>query len=76
MDEQLFWARQLQSLGLAGKPLPAKKVSAVTLATGIRTILDSKTMQDNAKQASQVMQTNDGIARAVQLLKGQSAPSH
>ena len=76
MDEQLFWAIQLQSLGLAGKPLPAKKVSAVTLATGIRTILDSKTMQDNAKQASQVMQTNDGIARAVQLLKGQSAPSH
>jgi UDP:flavonoid glycosyltransferase YjiC (YdhE family) len=34
MDEQLFWARQLQSLGLAGNPLPAKKVTAVTLATG------------------------------------------
>ena len=71
MDEQLFWARQLQSLGLAGKPLPAKKVSAVTLATGIRTILDSKTMQNNAKRASQLMQTNDGIARAVQMLKEQ-----
>ncbi|MGZ3159891.1 MAG: glycosyltransferase [Burkholderiaceae bacterium] len=25
MDEQLFWARQLQALGVAGKPLPAKK---------------------------------------------------
>ena len=71
MDEQLFWARQLQSLGLAGNPLPAKKVTAVALATGIRTILDSKTMQNNAKRASQLMQTNDGIARAVQMLKEQ-----
>ena len=71
MDEQLFWSRQLQALGLAGNPLPAKKVTAITLATGIRTLLDSKTMQDNAKRASQLMQTNDGIARAVQLLNGQ-----
>jgi sterol 3beta-glucosyltransferase len=71
MDEQLFWARQLQALGLAGNPLPAKKVTAVALATGIRTLLDSKTMQDNAKRASQLMQTNDGIACAVQLLKEQ-----
>jgi len=71
MDEQLFWARQLQSLGLAGKPLPAKNVTAVALAKGIRTVLDSKTMQDNAKQASQAMQSNDGVARAVQLLEAQ-----
>lgn len=71
MDEQLFWARQLQSLDLAGKPLPAKKVTAAALAKGIRTVLDSKTMRDNAKQASQLMQTNDGTARAVQLIKAQ-----
>ncbi|MDI1232420.1 MAG: hypothetical protein PSU93_14875 [Methylobacter sp.] len=71
MDEQLFWARQLQSLGLAGNPLPAKKVTAAALAKGIRTVLDSKTIRDNAKQASQLMQANDGIARAVQLLEMQ-----
>lgn len=71
MDEQLFWARQLQSLGLAGKPLPAKNVTAVALTKGIRTVLDSKTMQDNAKQASAAMQRNDGVARAVQLLEAQ-----
>lgn len=71
MDEQLFWARQLQALGLAGNPLPAKKVTAAALAEGIRTVLSSKTMQDNAKQASQSMQSNDGTARAVQLLEAQ-----
>jgi UDP:flavonoid glycosyltransferase YjiC (YdhE family) len=71
MDEQLFWARQLQSLGLAGKPLPAKKVTAAALAKGIRTVLDSKTIQDNAKQASLAMQDHNGVARAIQLLEVQ-----
>ncbi|HEY8157340.1 MAG TPA: glycosyltransferase [Methylobacter sp.] len=71
MDEQLFWARQLQLMGLAAKPLPAKSVTAAALAKGIRTVLDSKPMQDNAKQASQVMQSHNGVARAVQLLESQ-----
>jgi sterol 3beta-glucosyltransferase len=65
-DEPLFWARQLQSLGLAKNPLPAKKVTATALAKGISTVLDSKTVQDSAKYASQLMQTNDGIVRTVQ----------
>lgn len=71
MDEQLFWARQLQALGLAGRPLPAKKVTAAALVEGIRIVLDSKTMRDNAKQASLAMQGNDGVARAIQLVEAQ-----
>ncbi len=71
MDEQLFWARQLQALNLAGKPLPAKKVTATALAEGIRTVLNSKSIQDNAKQASLTMQCNDGVACAIQLLEAQ-----
>jgi len=71
MDEQLFWARQLQALGLAGKPLPAKNVAAVALAKGIRTVLDSKPIQDNAKQASLAMQTSHGVAQAIKLLEAQ-----
>ncbi len=71
MDEQLFWARQLQALGVAGKPLPAKKVTAIDMAKGIRTVLDSQSIQNNAKQASQVMQSHDGIAKAIQLIKAQ-----
>ena len=71
MDEQLFWARQLQALNLAGKPLPAKKVTATALAEGIRTVLNSKSIQDNAKQASLTMQGNNGVAWAIQLLEAQ-----
>jgi sterol 3beta-glucosyltransferase len=71
MDEQLFWARQLQLLGLAGMPLPAKSVTAAALAKGIRTVLASTSMQDNARQAGQAMQSHNGVAHAVQLLEAQ-----
>ncbi len=71
MDEQLFWARRLQSLGLAGNPLPAKKATPTALAMAIRTVLDSKIMLATAGQTSQTMQANDGVARAVQLLEAQ-----
>jgi len=71
MDEQLFWARQLQWLGLAGRPLPATSVTAAALAKGIGTVLNSKSMQDNARQAGHAMQSHDGVARAVQLLEAQ-----
>ncbi len=64
MDEQLFWAYQLQALGLAGNPLPAKNVTAVTLAKGIRTVFDSMSMMGNAKQAGQTMQAHHGVATA------------
>ena len=73
MDEQLFWARQLQALGLAGAPLPAKKVTAAALAKGIQTVLSSQTLQDNALKAGAAMHGNDGVARAIQLLEAQFA---
>jgi len=68
MDEQLFWAKQLQALGLAGKPLPAKKVTAMSLAAGIRTVLNSVAMAEKAKQAGMLMQPDQGVAKALQLI--------
>ena len=69
MDEQLFWARQLQALGLAGRPLPVKKVTAVALAKGISTVLNSEAIRNNAKQAGLLMQNNAGVIRAIELLE-------
>ena len=70
MDEQLYWAKQLQALGLAGKPLPAKKVTAMSLATGIRAVLASVSMTEKAQQAGMKMQPDQGVARALQLITG------
>ena len=69
MDEQLFWAHQLQKLGLAGKPLPAKKVTATSLSKSLKFVLKSTSIQRNAQQASMMMQKNDGVTQAIKLLK-------
>ena len=69
MDEQLFWARQLQRLQLAGKPLPAKQVKAVDLAKGLRTVLENEQFRLNAQQAGNRMQSQAGVSQAVQLIE-------
>ncbi len=69
MDEQLFWGWQLQYLGLACKPLPARKATGKQLAKRIAMLLKSKKMRDNARQASLRMQQHDGVATAVELIQ-------
>jgi UDP:flavonoid glycosyltransferase YjiC (YdhE family) len=71
MDEQLFWARQLQALGLAGNPLPAKRVTANRLAQGIQNILGNSHYYNIAQQQSGGMQKQDGVGKAVALLSEQ-----
>jgi len=68
MDEQHYWAKELQDLGLAGKPLPAKKVTPMTLAAGINTVLDSVIMTKKAQIAGMTMQADQGIEKALQLI--------
>jgi UDP:flavonoid glycosyltransferase YjiC (YdhE family) len=71
MDEQLFWAKQLQILGLAGKSLPAKYVSANTLAQAIQNVLNNSHYYSTAQNASTTMQKQDGVGKAVALLTQQ-----
>jgi UDP:flavonoid glycosyltransferase YjiC (YdhE family) len=71
MDEQLFWAKQLQSLGLAGKPLAAKYVSANTLAQAIQNVLNDGSYYNTAQKVSPSMQKQYGIGKAVALLAEQ-----
>lgn len=69
MDEQLFWALQLQSLGIAEKPLPARKVNAGSLAAAITTVLNCATMARKAQAFGAEMRGRDGVAQAVQLIE-------
>jgi sterol 3beta-glucosyltransferase len=75
MDEQLFWGRRLQQLGLAVKPLPVKSVTAQNLADAIGATLSTTSYRNRAQHASQTMQTNDGVARAIELLQATHARS-
>jgi sterol 3beta-glucosyltransferase len=71
MEEQLFWATQLQRMGLAGKPLPAKRITAKALAQAIANILSDPGYGNHAQHVSEQMQAHDGVARAVELLTDQ-----
>jgi sterol 3beta-glucosyltransferase len=68
MEEQLFWATQLQRLGLAGRPLPAKKVTAKALAQAIKNIISGPGYGERAQRLGGHMQAHHGVARAVELL--------
>ena len=69
MNEQLFWAKQLQALGVAGKPLPAKKLTAKALAEGIKVVLSTVAMKEKAYQVSLTMQGHQGVMQAVRLIE-------
>ncbi len=71
MDEQLFWGHQVQTLGLAFAPIPARKVNAHSLAKAMQKVLSSETLDNNAKNYSRKMQRHNGVAVAISLIETQ-----
>ncbi|MGR8934416.1 MAG: glycosyltransferase [Gammaproteobacteria bacterium] len=69
MDEQLYWARRLQKLGIAVKPLAIHKISIVELASRIRNVLDSPAMHEKAQTYGKLMQKRQGSREAVRLIE-------
>lgn len=69
MDEQLFWAHQLENLGMAPTPLLAKKATPDALATRIQSVLHSSSMQLNAQQAGNTISATQGTQHAVALIE-------
>lgn len=69
MDEQLFWGCQLQQLGIAGIPLPARTVNAKTLAVAITKVLNSPNMQTTASQLSKKLRSHNGVLQAVNFVE-------
>lgn len=69
MDEQLYWAKCLQKLGLAGKPLRVHEATADKLADRLSLVLNSKTMRNNAQNLSRQMQRRQSLGDAVRLIE-------
>lgn len=71
MDEQLFWGHQVQTLGLAFAPIPARKVNAHSLAKAMQKVLRSETLNNNAKNYSRKMLDHNGVTEAISLIETQ-----
>jgi len=72
MDEQLFWAVQLQRSRLAPAPLPAKSATAKKLAARLEAVLYSEyaaEMEDFAQYAKQSISPTQGVLNAVALIE-------
>ena len=69
MDEQLFWACQLEKAGVAPKPLPARKANAQALAERIKTVLQTPSMTEKAQLAKQAISPTQGVLNAVAMIE-------
>jgi sterol 3beta-glucosyltransferase len=76
MDEQLFWAYQLQHLGLAPAPLLAKNASATALSERIKAVLQSEKMHSNALRSKDQIDPERGTKTAVSLIETAFARFH
>ncbi|CAG1022524.1 vancomycin aglycone glucosyltransferase [Patescibacteria group bacterium] len=69
MDEQLFWACQLEKAGVAPKPLPARKATAEALAERIKTVLNTPSMTEKAQHAKHCISPTQGVLNAVAMIE-------
>ncbi len=63
--DQIFWAKELQRLGIAAKVLHRRNITAEKLAHTIRTVLDSPGMKEKTEKLGEIIRHEDGVKKAV-----------
>jgi sterol 3beta-glucosyltransferase len=74
ISEQEHWGRELNRMGIAGKPLKRRNVTATALAAQIRHVHSSAPMADQARAIAQAMLSEQGVAHAVREIGERFAP--
>ncbi|WP_211454641.1 glycosyltransferase [Collimonas antrihumi] len=67
--DQIFWGSELQRIGAGGKVLHRNTLTADQLANAIKATLDSSEMKNKANQPGGIMQREDGVKTAVELIE-------
>jgi len=66
--DQPFWGQCIAKLGVGPKPIPRSKLTVERLENSIKVMLTNKDMRQRAAQLGQQIQTEDGIASAVEII--------
>lgn len=74
ISEQEHWGQELQRLGIAGKPLHVRSVTASQLAARITDVLRTPDMEVRAQAAARAMAADHGVAAAVRCIEQAFAP--
>jgi sterol 3beta-glucosyltransferase len=67
--DQPFWGRRMFELGVAHRPVRKRRLNAPTLARAIRAAVDDPALAENARALARNLQSENGVARAVELIK-------
>lgn len=67
--DQPFWGRRVADLGVGPAPIPRKKLTAERLAQAIALAVHDKSMRHRAAELGARIQAEDGIGRAVAVLR-------
>jgi sterol 3beta-glucosyltransferase len=68
-SDQPLWGSVLQRIGIAPNLLHRRSVTAKKLARTIRTVLDTPAMAEKAKAIGTIMQQEDGLSCAIELIE-------
>jgi sterol 3beta-glucosyltransferase len=69
VSDQEFWGSELERLGVAGRTLKRRRLTAATLAAGIRQGLAAPEMGRRAREIGTQMKAEDGVTTAVGLIE-------
>lgn len=69
--DQGFWGKELKRIGVGGKVLNRRDVTANTLAEQVRAVYESIEIRQKSQAIGEIMRAEKGINRAVQLIENQ-----
>ena len=67
--DQPFWGRRVAELGVGPNPIPRGKLTSERLANAIQQAVTDKGMHERAASLGAKIQTEDGIARAAEVIE-------
>ena len=67
--DQPAWGKRLEQLGVASNPIPHAELTVENLADSIQTVIGNKSMQRQAQQLSIQICSEDGVAKAIDVIE-------
>lgn len=68
LADQPFWGKVVHQLGVGPKPMPLAKLTVNQFANGITQLVDDPTLRHRATAVGEQIRSEDGIARAVEII--------
>lgn len=68
--DQPFWGERVYRLGAGPRPIPRKQLTAERLAAAIGTVLGNQRMRKQAEAIGERIRAEDGVAKAVDAIRG------